>query len=77
VIRIMLVDDQEMVRVGFRMILQAEHDLTVVGEAGDGAAAVELADRANADVVLMDVRMPRMDGIEACRLFVSATPTPE
>ncbi len=63
----MLVDDQEMVRVGFRMILQAEHDLTVVGEAGDGAAAVELADRANADVVLMDVRMPRMDGIEACR----------
>jgi len=67
VIRIMLVDDQEMVRVGFRMILQAEHDLTVVGEAGDGAAAVELADRADADVVLMDVRMPRMDGIEACR----------
>lgn len=63
----MLVDDQEMVRVGFRMILQAEHDLTVVGEAGDGAAAVELADRAHADVVLMDVRMPRMDGIEACR----------
>jgi len=63
----MLVDDQEMVRVGFRMILQAEHDLTVVGEAGDGAAAVELADRADADVVLMDVRMPRMDGIEACR----------
>ena len=63
----MLVDDQEMVRVGFRMILQAEHDLTVVGEAGDGAAAIELADRAHADVVLMDVRMPRMDGIEACR----------
>lgn len=63
----MLVDDQEMVRVGFRMILQAEHDLTVVGEASDGAAAIELADRANADVVLMDVRMPRMDGIDACR----------
>jgi len=63
----MLVDDQEMVRVGFRMILQAEHDLTVVGEAGDGATAVELADQAKADVVLMDVRMPRMDGIEACR----------
>jgi DNA-binding NarL/FixJ family response regulator len=67
VIRIMLVDDQEMVRVGFRMILQAESDLTIVGEAGDGAAAIELADRAKADVVLMDVRMPNMDGIEACR----------
>lgn len=66
-IRIMLVDDQEMVRVGFRLILQAEDDLTVVGEAGDGAAAVELAERARADVVLMDVRMPKMDGIEACR----------
>ena len=68
-IRIMLVDDQEMVRVGFRMILQAEHDLSVVGEAPDGVAAVELADRCRADVVLMDVRMPHMDGIEACRLI--------
>lgn len=68
-IRIMLVDDQEMVRVGFRMILQAEGDLAVVGEAGDGAEAVDLAERANADVVLMDVRMPRMDGIEACRVI--------
>ena len=66
-IRIMLVDDQEMVRVGFRMILEAESDLTIVGEAGDGAAAIELAARADADVVLMDVRMPKMDGIEACR----------
>ena len=65
----MLVDDQEMVRVGFRMILEAEHDLAVVGEAGDGAAAVELAGRAGADVALMDVRMPRMDGIEACRII--------
>ncbi len=63
----MLVDDQEMVRVGFRMILEAEADLTVVGEAADGVEAVELAERARADVVLMDVRMPRMDGIDACR----------
>jgi DNA-binding NarL/FixJ family response regulator len=69
VIRIMLVDDQEMVRVGFRMILQAESDLSIVGEAGDGAAAVDLVTAARPDVVLMDVRMPRMDGIEACRLI--------
>ena len=68
-IRVLLVDDQEMVRVGFRMILQAEPDLTIVGEAADGLAAVELAARAVADVVLMDVRMPRMDGIEACAII--------
>ncbi len=65
----MLVDDQEMVRVGFRMILQAEDDVTVVGEAADGRAAVELARSARPDVVLMDVRMPTMDGIEACALI--------
>lgn len=64
----MLVDDQEMVRVGFRMILQAEADLTIVAEAGDGATAVDLVGAARPDVVLMDVRMPKMDGIEACRL---------
>jgi DNA-binding NarL/FixJ family response regulator len=68
-IRVMLVDDQEMVRVGFRMILQAESDLTVVGEAADGAGAVDLVEAARPDVILMDVRMPRMDGIEACRII--------
>ena len=68
-IRLMLVDDQEMVRVGFRLILQAENDLSIVGEAADGVAAVELARAAQPDVVLMDVRMPKMDGIEACGLI--------
>jgi DNA-binding NarL/FixJ family response regulator len=66
VIRVMLVDDQAMVRQGLRMILEAEPDLTVVGEAGDGQAALDTVGAARPDVVLMDVRMPRMDGIEAC-----------
>lgn len=65
-IRVMLVDDQAMVRTGFRMILEAEPDLTVVGEAVDGGDAVDMAGRARPDVILMDVRMPNMDGIEAC-----------
>jgi len=66
VIRVMLVDDQAMVRTGFRMILEAEADLTVVGEAVDGSDAVDMVGRARPDVILMDVRMPKMDGIEAC-----------
>ena len=65
----MLVDDQAMVRVGFRMILESEADLTVVGEAADGHAAVELADRCRPDVILMDVRMPVIDGPTATRLI--------
>ncbi len=64
-IRVLLVDDQAMVRAGFRMIVEAEADITVVGEAGDGIEAVDAARRCAPDVILMDVRMPRMDGIEA------------
>ena len=68
-IRVLLVDDQEMVRAGFRMILESEPDLSVVGEASHGADAVDVAGRSNPDVVLMDVRMPTMDGIEACQII--------
>ncbi|MEU5876916.1 response regulator transcription factor [Spirillospora sp. NPDC047279] len=66
-IRVMLVDDQELVRAGFKMVLDAQPDVEVVGEAGDGAQALELLRVTRTDVVLMDVRMPRMDGIEATR----------
>jgi DNA-binding NarL/FixJ family response regulator len=64
-IRILLADDQSLLRMGFRMILEAEPDLQVVGEAGDGAVAVTMAAALKPDVVLMDVRMPRLDGIQA------------
>lgn len=70
-IRVMLVDDQAMVRMGFRMILETDPDLTVVGDAGDGIEAIEVAERCRPDVILMDVRMPRMDGIEATRAILS------
>jgi DNA-binding NarL/FixJ family response regulator len=64
-IRVLLVDDQQLVRAGFRMVIDSQPDLTVVGEAGDGAAAVDLVRRTPADVVLMDIRMPGTDGIAA------------
>jgi DNA-binding NarL/FixJ family response regulator len=66
-IRIVIADDQAVVRSGFRAILEDEPDLEVVGDAEDGLAAVELARRRSADVVLMDIRMPRLDGIQATR----------
>jgi len=65
VIRVVLVDDQELMRAGFRMVLGAQEDVEVVGEAGNGAEAVELAASLRPDVVLMDVRMPVLDGVEA------------
>lgn len=66
-IRVLLADDQALVRSGFRMILDATEDITVVGEASNGADAVTLAASTQADVVLMDVRMPGVDGLEATR----------
>jgi DNA-binding NarL/FixJ family response regulator len=66
-IRVLVVDDQELVRAGFVKLLEPEADVRVVGEAGDGAEAVEAVARTHPDVVLMDIRMPRLDGIEATR----------
>ena len=72
-IRVLIVDDQALVRAGFRMILDAEEDIEVAGEAADGKEAVDEARRLSPNVVLMDVRMPELDGIEATRLLLART----
>jgi DNA-binding NarL/FixJ family response regulator len=75
-IRVALVDDQELVRAGFRMVLDAQPDMTVTGEAADGLGAIDLAAQGTADVIVMDVRMPRLDGVEAARRICAAGDAP-
>lgn len=74
-IRLLLVDDQELIRVGFRLMLEAEPDFEVVGEAGDGEEAIRQCAALQPDVVLMDVRMPRLDGVAATARVVAAHPS--
>jgi DNA-binding NarL/FixJ family response regulator len=75
--RVMLVDDQALVRAGFRMVLDAEPDIDVVAECADGQAALDALPGRDVDVVLMDIRMPRLDGIEATRRIVARGDTPK
>jgi len=76
-IRVFLVDDQDLVRAGFRMLIDSQPDLTVVGEAGDGGEALDRLAVTACDVVLMDVRMPRLDGVEATRRLAERTGAPQ
>jgi DNA-binding NarL/FixJ family response regulator len=75
-IRVLIADDQAMVRAGFRMILEVEEDMEVIGEAADGEQAVALARRARPDLVLMDIRMPVLDGIAATRRLLAEVDPP-
>ncbi|HWJ12082.1 MAG TPA: response regulator transcription factor [Nocardioides sp.] len=76
-VRVFLVDDQELVRAGFRMLIDSQPDLSVVGEAGDGGEALDRLAVTACDVVLMDVRMPRLDGVEATRLLAERPNAPQ
>ena len=73
-LRILLADDHAMVRKGFRLILETQPDMQIVGEAGNGREAVELAEQLHPDVVVMDVAMPELNGIEATRRLVASAP---
>src|SRR5205823_559997 len=75
-IRVLLVDDEHMVREGFRLILETQLDIRVVGEAEDGHSAIEAAARLSPDVVLMDIRMRGVDGLEAARAILSRMQQP-
>jgi DNA-binding NarL/FixJ family response regulator len=75
-LRVVIADDEEMVRSGLRMVVDAQPDLTVVGEAADGREVTETVRRTKPDVVLMDIRMPHVDGVQATRAVLSATPAP-
>jgi DNA-binding NarL/FixJ family response regulator len=72
IIRVLLADDQELVRAGFRMILETQADIEVVGDAGDGVEAVAVTRRLQPDVVLMDIRMPNLDGLQATKQLMAA-----